>query len=238
MSGPSDTHDHGHHHDHHHHDHDHLHPYDPEHHHPHREDQDDTMTYYKVMESAVRELLIEKGLITAEQVRRQIEHMDARTPANGARIVARAWVDTEFKKRLIESPKQAIAEIGHDIGPMHLIVLENTPEVHNVVVCTLCSCYPRWILGLPPDWYKSRAYRSRVVREPRTVLREFGTEIAEHREVRVHDSTADMRYFVLPMRPEGTEGMSEEELTALIGRDSMIGVVEAGAGAGDRMAAE
>lgn len=235
MSGPSDTHDHGHHH---HHDHDHLHPYDPDHHHPHRPDQDDTMTYYKVMESAVRELLIEKGLITAEQVHRQIEHMDARTPANGARIVARAWVDPDYKKRLIESPKEAIAEIGHDIGPMHLIVLENTPEVHNVVVCTLCSCYPRWILGLPPDWYKSRAYRSRVAREPRTVLREFGTEIADSREVRVHDSTADMRYFVLPMRPEGTEGMSEDELAAMVGRDAMIGVVEAGAGGAGQLAAE
>jgi nitrile hydratase subunit alpha len=237
MSGTSDTHDHGHHH-HHHDDHDHLHPYDPDHHHPHREDQDDTMTYYKVMESAVRELLIEKDLITAEQVHQQIERMDERTPANGARIVARAWSDADFKKRLIESPKQAIAEIGHDIGPMHLIVLENTPEVHNVVVCTLCSCYPRWILGLPPDWYKSRAYRSRVVREPRTVLREFGTEIAEGREVRVHDSTADMRYFVLPMRPEGTEAMSEDELTALVGRDAMIGVVEAGASGAGKLAAE
>jgi nitrile hydratase len=238
MSGPGDTHDHGHHHDHHHHDHDHLHPYDPAHNHPHREDQDDTMTYYKVMEAAVRELLIEKGLVTAEQVHREIERMDARTPANGARIVARAWTDPAFKKRLIETPKQAIAEIGHDIGPLHLIVLENTPDVHNVVVCTLCSCYPRWILGIPPDWYKSRAYRSRVVREPRTVLREFGTEIAEEREVRVHDSTADMRYFVLPMRPKGTEGMNEDELAALVGRDSMIGVVEVDADGVTRAAAE
>ena len=235
MSGTSDTHDHGHEH---HHDHDHLHPYDPEHHHPHRADQDDTLTYYKVMESAVRELLIDKGLITAEQVHRQIEAMDERIPANGARIVARAWTDPNFKKRLIESPKQAIAEIGHDIGPMHLIVLENTPEVHNLVVCTLCSCYPRWILGLPPDWYKSRSYRSRAVREPRTVLGEFGTEIAEDREVRVHDSTADMRYLVLPMRPQGTEGMNEAELAAVVGRDAMIGVVEAGASGSGKLAAE
>jgi nitrile hydratase len=235
MSGTSDSHDHG---DHHHHDHDHLHPYDPNHHHPHREDQDDTMTYYKVMETAVRELLIDKGLITAEQVHRQIEHMDERIPANGARIVAKAWSDPVFKKRLIESPKEAIAEIGHDIGPMHLIVLENTREVHNVVVCTLCSCYPRWMLGLPPDWYKSRAYRSRVVREPRTVLREFGTEIDEGREVRVHDSTADMRYFVVPMRPEGTDGMTEAELTEIVGRDAMIGVVEAGASGAGTLAAE
>jgi len=233
MSGTSDSHDHG---DHHHHDH--LHPYDPNHHHPNREDQDDTMTYYKVMETAVRELLIDKGLITAEQVHRQIEHMDKRIPANGARIVAKAWSDPVFKKRLIESPKEAIAEIGHDIGPMHLIVLENTRKVHNVVVCTLCSCYPRWMLGLPPDWYKSRAYRSRVVREPRTVLREFGTEIDEGREVRVHDSTADMRYFVVPMRPEGTDGMTEAELTEIVGRDAMIGVVEAGASVAGTLAAE
>ena len=218
-------HDHEHHH-HHDHDHDHLHPYDPEHHHPHRADQDDSMTYYRLMEEAVRELMIDKGLVTADDIRAEIEAMDARSPANGALVVARAWTDPEFKKRLIKSPKEAIAEVGHDIGPMKLIVLENTPEVHNVVVCTLCSCYPRWILGIPPDWYKSRSYRSRVVREPRAVLREFGTEIADNREVRVHDSTADMRYFVLPMRPAGTNGMSEEALAALVYRDSMIGVTE------------
>ena len=237
--GPNEPHAHEHGHDHdHHHDHDHMHPYDPNHKHPNRPDQDDSMTYYKVMESAVRELLIEKGLITAEQVQRQIEAMDERTPANGARIVARAWVDPAFKQRLLESPKQAIAEIGHDIGPMHLIVLENTPEVHNVVVCTLCSCYPRGILGLPPDWYKSRAYRSRVVREPRTVLREFGTEISANREVRVHDSTADMRYMVLPMQPAGTDGLSEEALVSLVGRDAVVGVVEAGKGGQGSPAAE
>ncbi len=210
------------------HDHDHMHPYDPHHHHPHRPDQDDTLTYYKTMESAVRELLIEKGLMTAADIQRQIEKMDERTPANGARIVARAWSDIAYRQRLIETPKQAIAELGHDIGPMHLVVLENTPAVHNVVVCTLCSCYPRWILGLPPDWYKSRAYRSRVVREPRAVLREFGTAIADDREVRVHDSTADMRYMVLPMRPDGTSDMGEDELQQLVGRDAMIGVVEVG----------
>jgi len=184
------------------------------------------MTYYRLMEEAVRELMIDKGLVTADDIRAEIEAMDSRSPANGALVVARAWTDPDFKTRLIESPKEAIAEVGHDIGPMKLIVLENTPEVHNVVVCTLCSCYPRWILGIPPDWYKSRSYRSRVVREPRAVLREFGTEIADHREVRVHDSTADMRYMVLPMRPEGTDGMSEEALAALIHRDSMIGVTE------------
>ena len=143
------------------------------------------MTYYRLMEEAVRELMIDKGLVTADDIRAEVEAMDARSPANGALVVARAWTDPDFKKRLIASPKEAIAEVGHDIGPMKLIVLENTPEVHNVVVCTLCSCYPRWILGIPPDWYKSRSYRSRVVREPRAVLREFGTEIADNRAVRV-----------------------------------------------------
>lgn len=187
------------------------------------------MTYYRLMEEAVRELMIEKGLVTPDEVRAEVEAMDARTPANGARVVARAWVDPAYKARLIANPKEAIAEVGHDIGPMKLVVLENTPDVHNMVVCTLCSCYPRWILGLPPDWYKSRSYRSRAVREPRAVLKEFGTEIADDREVRVHDSTADMRYFVLPMRPAGTEGMSEEQLAALVHRDAMIGVTEVSA---------
>lgn len=196
------------------------------HRHPHRADQDDGVTYYRLMEEAVRELMIEKGLVTADDIRAEVEAMDARSPANGARVVARAWTDPAFKARLIENPKDAIAEVGHDIGPMKLIVLENSPELHNLVVCTLCSCYPRWILGIPPDWYKSRSYRSRAVREPRAVLREFGTEIADNREVRVHDSTADMRYMVLPMRPAGTDGMSEEALAALVKRDAMIGVAE------------
>ena len=209
------------------HQHDHMHPYDPGHHHPHRPDLDETPTYFTTMEAAVRELLIEKGLITAVDLQRQIEKMDERTPANGARVVARAWRDPGYRQQLIDDPKQAIADLGHDIGPMHLIVVENTPQVHNVVVCTLCSCYPRWLLGLPPDWYKSRAYRSRAVREPRAVLREFGTRIADDREVRIHDSTADMRYMVLPMRPAGSEGMTEEDLAQLVGRDAMIGVVEA-----------
>ena len=152
--------------------------------------------------------------------------MDARVPANGAKIIAKSWTDDEFKNKLIEDPRKAISEFGYDIGPLRLIVLENTERVHNVVVCTLCSCYPRWILGLPPDWYKSREYRSRVVREPREVLKEFGTHISLDTEVRVHDSTADMRYLVLPMRPKGSESMTEEELAALIGRDAMIGVTE------------
>ena len=207
-------------------DHEHLHQHDPRHKDPLQPDQDDTITYFKAMEAAVRDLLIEKDLITAEQIRVKIEQMDARVPANGAKIIAKSWMDDEFKNKLIEDPRKAISEFGYDIGPLRLIVLENTERVHNVVVCTLCSCYPRWILGLPPDWYKSREYRSRVVREPREVLKEFGTHISLDREVRVHDSTADMRYLVLPMRPKGSESMTEEELVALIGRDAMIGVTE------------
>ena len=207
-------------------DHEHLHHNDPGHEHPLQADQDDSITYFKAMEAAVRDLLIEKNLITAEQIREKIEQMDARVPANGAKIVAKSWVDLEFKRKLLANPRKAISEFGYDIGPLHLIVLENTEKVHNVVVCTLCSCYPRWILGLPPDWYKSREYRSRVVREPREVLQEFGTSISLDREVRVHDSTADMRYLVLPMRPKGSEGMTEDELVPLVGRDAMIGVTE------------
>jgi nitrile hydratase len=191
---------------------------------PARPDTDDTLTYYKAMEIAVRELLIEKGVISAEDVRRAIEAMDARSPAQGARIVARAWSDPAYKARLLADPNSAIKELGIEPGVYKLVVLENTPSVHNLVVCTLCSCYPRGVLGLPPDWYKSRAYRSRAVREPRVVLREFGTEIADHVEVRVHDSTADMRYLVLPERAAGTEGLSESALAALVTRDSLIGV--------------
>ncbi len=206
----------------------HVHDHADEHAHvphpPARPDTDDTLTYYKAMEIAVRELLIEKGVISAEDVRRAIEAMDARSPAQGARIVARAWSDPAYKARLLADPNSAIKELGIEPGVYKLVVLENTPSVHNLVVCTLCSCYPRGVLGLPPDWYKSRAYRSRAVREPRVVLREFGTEIPDHIEVRVHDSTADMRYLVLPERPAGTEGLSESALAELITRDSMIGV--------------
>ena len=203
-------------------DHAHEHAHVP--HPPARPDTDDTLTYYKAMEIAVRELLIEKGVISAEDVRRAIEAMDARSPAQGARIVARAWSDPAYKARLLADPNSAIKELGIEPGVYKLVVLENTPSVHNLVVCTLCSCYPRGVLGLPPDWYKSRAYRSRAVREPRVVLREFGTEIPDHVEVRVHDSTADMRYLVLPERPAGTEGLTERALAELITRDSMIGV--------------
>ena len=189
-----------------------------------RPDQDVPATYYQFMEAAVRELLIEKEILTAEDIRRAIEDMDSRTPERGAEVVARAWVDPEFKRRLLENAPTAVSELDIDLGPLNLVVVENTPEAHNLIVCTLCSCYPRFLLGLPPDWYKSREYRSRSVREPRAVLREFGTDIPYNVPVRVHDSTADLRYLVLPQRPEGTDDCSEQELAALVGRDAMIGV--------------
>lgn len=201
------------------------HPHDHEHPpHPTRPDLDDPFSYYQVMEIAVRELLIDKGILTPDQVRRQVENMDSRTPARGAKVVARAWVDPLFKARLLADGNAAIEELGLDRGPYKLVVVENTTDVHNVIVCTLCSCYPRWLLGLPPDWYKSRNYRSRMVREPRSVLREFGLELPDNVTVRVHDSTADMRYLVLPLRPTGSEQWSEEQLIALVSRDTMVGV--------------
>ena len=174
----------------------------------------------------MRELLIEKGILTADDVRRQVEDMDGRNAGMGAKMVARAWVDPAYKQRTLIDGNAAAEEVGLDRGLFKLIVVENTPQIHNVIVCTLCSCYPRWLLGLPPDWYKSRSYRSRVVREPRLVLREFGLNLPDDVMVRVHDSNADMRYLVLPMRPAGTEGLSEEQLAALVTRDSMIGVTE------------
>jgi nitrile hydratase len=198
--------------------HDHPHP------HPTRPDADDALSYYQVMEIAVRELLVDKGVLSADDVRRQVENMDSRTPARGAAVVARAWSDAAFKARLLGEGNAALEDIGLERGPYKLVVVENTPAVHNVVVCTLCSCYPRWLLGLPPDWYKSRSYRSRTVREPRAVLREFGLELPDDVTVRVHDSTADMRYLVLPARPAGTHGWSEERLASIVTRDCMIGV--------------
>ncbi len=175
------------------------------------------------MEIAVRELLVEKDITTAEEINAQIDAMDARSPAIGAAVVARAWCDPEFKIRLLADASAASREMGFDIGPMHLIALENTADTHNIVVCTLCSCYPRNLLGLPPDWYKSRAYRSRTVKEPRKVLSEFGVTLPDRMRIRVHDSTADMRYVVIPMRPKGTEDLSQDALAALVTRDSMIG---------------
>ena len=187
-------------------------------------DKDVPKTYYQFLEVAVRELLIEKGVMSADDIRRAVEDMDSRGPEQGAQVVAHAWVDLEFKKSLLLDASSAIKTLGIDIGPLNLLVMENTSKVHNLIVCTLCSCYPRWLLGLPPDWYKSREYRSRAVREPREVLREFGTEIPNEVEVRVHDSTADLRYLVLPKRPESTGHLNEEQLAALVKRDTMIGV--------------
>ena len=182
------------------------------------------LSYFQLMEVTLRELLVEKGLLTEEQIRKEVEDMRGRTPERGARVVARAWMDSSYRNRLLENGTKACEELGLDVPGLKLVVVENTPQVHNVIVCTLCSCYPRMLLGIPPDWYKSRAYRSRMVREPRQVLREFGLEVDQGAQVRVHDSTADMRYLVLPMRPAGTEGWSEEKLASLVTRDSMIGV--------------
>lgn len=191
--------------------------------HPYRADDDTDLSYWQTMEIAVRELLIEKSITTAAEISSQIDTMDARNPANGARVVARAWTDPDFHAELMHDASAATREMGFDIGPLKLIAVENTADVHNMIVCTLCSCYPRNLLGLPPDWYKSRAYRSRTVREPRAVLAEFGVTLPDTTTVRVHDSTADMRYIVIPQRPENTEAISEDDLAALVTRDSMIG---------------
>lgn len=174
---------------------------------------------------ALESLLVEKGLITTEAIDAYLRHLESDVgPLQGARVVARAWVDADFKRRLLGDAPAAIRELGIDPGALQLIVVESTPEVHNVVCCTLCSCYPWRVLGLPPSWYKSPAYRSRIVIDPRGVLREFGCEVDESVEVRVWDSTSECRYMVLPERPAGTEGMTEEELVALVTRDALVGV--------------
>lgn len=180
--------------------------------------------YYRRMQAAVEELLVLRGVLSQEGIDRQVEAMDARNYKLGARVVARAWADAAYKARLIADPRGAIAELGINIGPTHLIIVEDTPALRNVIVCTLCSCYPRMLLGVPPHWYKSREYRSRVVREPRAVLAEFGSSVADDIDIRVHDSTADMRYMVLPLRPEGTGHLDEAALAELVTRDSLIGV--------------
>jgi len=182
------------------------------------------LSYFQLMEVSLRELLVEKGIVTEEQVNAAVEDMRKRTPERGAKVVARAWVDPEYKKRLLENGTKACEELGLDVPALKLVAVENTPQVHNAIVCTLCSCYPRMLLGIPPEWYKSRNYRSRMVREPRAVLAEFGLKIPDRIQIRVHDSTADMRYIVIPMRPADTEGWSEERLATLVNRDSMIGV--------------
>jgi nitrile hydratase len=181
-------------------------------------------SYFQLMEVSLRELLVEKGIVTDAQVDATVEDMRQRTPERGARVVARAWVSDAYRKRLLEDGTKACEELGLDVPALRLVVVENTPDVHNMIVCTLCSCYPRMLLGIPPDWYKSRNYRSRAVSEPRAVLSEFGLVLDEKTAIRVHDSTADMRYLVLPMRPPGTEGWSEDRLASIVTRDCMIGV--------------
>jgi nitrile hydratase len=217
---------HGHHHDHNHdHDHDHAHSHKHPHSPPAPDDDDGYDRYEVLLQTAIRELLDEKGIITAAELHAQIDQQDSLTPAIGGKIVAKAWVDPDFKKKLLADPLKTINQHFEldIITPLELVVLENTLTVHNVVVCTLCSCYPRMLLGIPPAWYKSLDYRSRVVVEPRKVLAEFGTDIPNDVEVRVSDSTADLRFLVLPNRPSGTEGMSEAQLANLVTRDSMIG---------------
>jgi nitrile hydratase len=210
----TNEHEHTHGHDH---DHDHDRTFQPD-------IEDSPFTHYQVMAEALGELLIDKGIFSADDLRRQIEHLDTRTPALGADVIARAWTDPDFKAKLMENVNEATESIGVDAGDIPIRAVENTPETHNVIVCTLCSCYPRGLLGPPPDWYKSRAYRSRTVREPRAILAEFGTNLSDDVEVRVHDSTADLRYIVLPMRPDGTDGMDAAELAKLVTRDCLIGV--------------
>ena len=188
--------------------------------------EDSGQSEYELRAKAMEDLLVAKGICTREEVQLEVDLMDARSPSDGAKIVARAWVDSDYKAMLLSDAHTAINALGFhlpDTTPQ-LAVVENTDAVHHLVVCTLCSCYPRMLLGRPPDWYKSLSYRSRAVVEPRAVMREFGLEIGEEVEVRILDSTADLRYLVLPKRPEGTENMSEAELAGLVTRDSMIGV--------------
>lgn len=192
-------------------------------HHRHDEPESDVALRVKALES----LLTSKGLLDSQALDMLVDTYEKRVgPRNGAKVVARAWTDPGFKKRLLEDATAAVNELGFPPGPegINLIVLENTPKVQNMVVCTLCSCYPWSTLGLPPVWYKSTAYRARAVSDPRGVIREFGTELPDDVEIRVWDSSAEVRYLVLPERPAGTEGMSEAELAEIVTRDSMIGV--------------
>ena len=216
-------HDHGHDHGDHEHLHDHDRTFQPD-------IEDSPPGRYELMTYAIRDLLIEKGQLTGEEIRLALENIDSWDPGQGARIVARAWTDPDFRARLLADGNAALAEFDIDAGGARMTVVENTDKVQNVIVCTLCSCYPRAVLGLPPDWYRSKSYRSRVVVEPRKVLAEFGTEIPDDMAVRVHDSLADLRYLVLPRRPEGTEGWSEDQLAAIVTRDTIVGVANPDAG--------
>lgn len=179
----------------------------------------------EVWEAALRELLLEKEILTTTELHEQMNRTASQSAAFGASIIARAWKDLKFKKALLDNPKAAIADLGHDVSKMpDLVIVENTVNVHNVVVCTLCSCYPRYMLGPPPEWYRSAAYRARVVRDPREVLAEFGTHVSAETKIQVYDSTADLRYMVMPLCPPGGDDMPLAQLQTAITRDSMIGV--------------
>ncbi len=188
--------------------------------------------YYALRARAMEALLVEKGICSSVEIQDMVDQVEARSPADGARVVARAWADPEYKALLLSDPEAALGQLGYRLPETtpKLDVVENTEAVHHLVVCTLCSCYPRALLGRPPDWYKSLAYRARAVVDPRGVMREFGLDVPADVEVRVLDSTADLRYLVLPRRPEGTGGMSEDQLAELVTRDSMIGVSGARSG--------
>jgi len=204
-----------------------MHDHDHDHDHDHKEiGATGRPGYFDILQAALEEMLIERKILQPGEIERQIDVLDSRSPALGAKVVARAWTDPAFRARLLADGRGTCEELGvtfyDDTG---LIVLENTEKVHNLVVCTLCSCYPRPLLGLPPEWYKLKPYRARAVAEPRALLAEFGTIIPEDVEIRVADSTSALRFLVLPMRPAGTEGYTEEQLSALVTRDAMIGVV-------------
>lgn len=179
------------------------------------------------LSAALQSLLIKKGLLSAGEVTLEIQNIESPGLHLGAKIVARAWADPAYKARLLANGKDAAAELKIKVGEAQLVVVENTPALHNVVVCTLCSCYPRSILGQPPSWYISKAYRARTVREPARVLEEFGLQLPASTAICVHDSNADMRFLVLPQRPAGSEGMTQDQLSLLVTRDSMIGVAQA-----------
>src|SRR5689334_5165367 len=207
---------------------DHKHAHDHDHTHDHDHAHQDVPSDFALRVKAMESLLVEKGLVDPAALDALIDTYEHKVgPRNGARVVAKAWADPAYKRRLLADATAAIAELGY-MGRQgeHMVVVENTPKVHNMVVCTLCSCYPWTVLGLPPVWYKSAPYRSRAVIDPRGVLREFGLSLPESVEVRVWDSTAELRYLVLPERPAGAEALSEEDLAALVTRDSMVGVAK------------
>ena len=209
------------------HDHDHDHGHDHGHH-------ERPASHSELRARALEALLVERGLVSTDAIDAVVEYYENDVgPQNGARVIARAWVDSDYRTRLLSDGSSAIAELGFGgVEGEHMVVVENTPDVHNVIVCTLCSCYPWPVLGLPPTWYKSEAYRARVVAEPRRVLSEFGLDLDPDIELRVWDSSAEVRYLVLPERPEGTDDLSEEQLAALVTRDAMIGVARVDAPAG------